>query len=509
MFSPVLASNGGSVQDFITYHKMIHYGTVDDDELIAALCQGIANWPSWIAGLGGKTIYVATTSAVPRFLVTGFVNPSFQSKANWQSYCFIQTPTGGQGKGLDTMVFLESCVASRKIPVLQSTPAERLIQDPNTKEILGVQAVNWMGATLNIQANKGVILACGGFENNNAMRNQFEPWAHSNAPFLSFWGTPYNTGDGITMAQSVGAALWHMNNKEWTGSGYGVKAACKELGFGFQCSKSASSKVAFIVNRYGKRFMNEWIVSSHTAQLLPTDQLVELNGLSANVAPYSPQYAGLPSNLPASALAESVTTDYVDYPNTPFWLIFDSQLMSAGALASGSWGGAVSALHQTAHYTWSSDNSVELAKGWFISAPDITTLGNSIVSYDYFGRTINMNTTNLATTLTNFNSYAGSGVDSDFGRPAAGMGAISKPPYYALELCIGSLNTNGGPVHDQYGRTIDVYGNPIPRLYSVGELGSIFGYLYHSGGNFPEAMVMGKYAGAHAASLPNHTQVPA
>jgi predicted oxidoreductase len=88
------------------------------------------------------------------------------------------------------------------------------------------------------------------------------------------------------------------------------------------------------------------------------------------------------------------------------------------------------------------------------------------------------------------------------------MGAINKPPYYAMELCIGSLNTNGGPVHDQYGRTIDVYNNPIPRLYTVGENGSIFGYLYRSGGNFPEAMVMGQYAGKHAASLPSYTQVP-
>jgi len=58
-------------------------------------------------------------------------------------------------------------------------------------------------------------------------------------------------------------------------------------------------------------------------------------------------------------------------------------------------------------------------------------------------------------------------------------------------------------VHDQYGRTIDVFNNPIPRLYSIGELGSIFGYLYYGGGNFPEGMVMGQYAGKHATSLPS------
>ncbi len=506
---PVLSTLGGSLQDFITTVKMFHWGTVTDDELIAAYCSGVANLPTWFSSLGGKTNFVQNLSygcCIPRSITTGFVSPSFQSTANWTNYLVFVTSTGAQGGGVDIMVFLQGQVASRKIPVLQSTPAEKLIQDPNSKEVIGVQAVDWKGDTLNIKANKGVILACGGFENNKEMAGNFEPWSHSNVAHLSFWGTPYNTGDGITMAQSVGAKLWHMNNKEWTGSGYGCKAACDELGFGFSCSKSASSNVCFIVNRYGQRFMNEHIYSSHTAQLLPTEQLLELQGLQSGVAPFDPRYANLPTIL--SPGVTTVTTDYVDYPNTPFYLIFDSQLMTAGALASGSWGGAHTALHATPHYTWSSDNSVELAKGWMVSAPDPTTLGNNIVSYDYFGRVVGMNAANLAKTVTNFNSYAASGVDLDFGRPAASMGALNKPPYYAMELCIGRLNTNGGPEHDKYGRTMDVYNNPIPRLYSIGELGSMFGYLYYGGGNFPETLVMGQYAGAHAASLPNYTQVP-
>ncbi|MGA2199082.1 MAG: FAD-binding protein [Nitrososphaerales archaeon] len=516
VFSPVLAANGGSVQDFITYHKMIHWGTIPDDALITAVCNGVATWPAWIASLGGTTMYSPAVSSVPRSLVTGFVNPSFQSKANWESYCFSTltgSTTGAKGTGVDTMYFLRNCVEARNIPVMLATPAQKLIQDPNTKEILGVTAVDWKGATLNIQANKGVILACGGHENNPEMTNNFLPWGHSQAQDVTFWGTPYNTGDGITMAQSVGAKLWHMNNKEWVNGEYGCLAASKEFGYGFGVSVANS---CIVVNRYGQRFMNEHASGSgHTAQIYPIDTLVENIGLSAGYTSFDPRFNYLPATgavpLPASAAAESVGPDYVDYPNYPFYMIFDSTRMKAGALSSGGWPGLVSLLHPagTQSYTWSSDNSVELAKGWIQTGPDPTTLGNSIVCYDFFGRVVGMSGSGLAATITQYNTDCAAGKgDTVWGRPAASMLPLTNPPYYAMQLVVGSLNTNGGPVHDQYGRTIDVYNNPIPRLYTIGELGSIFGFLYHSGGNFPEAMNMGRISGAHASSLPSRALNP-
>ena len=52
-----------------------------------------------------------------------------------------------------------------------------------------------------------MILACGGFEFDFEMQKQYLPgWPTYGR------GTPGNTGDGIKMAQKVGAALWHMNN---------------------------------------------------------------------------------------------------------------------------------------------------------------------------------------------------------------------------------------------------------------------------------------------------------
>lgn len=43
-------------------------------------------------------------------------------------------------------------------------------------------------------------------------------------------------------------------------------------------------------------------------------------------------------------------------------------------------------------------------------------------------------------------------------------------------------------------------GNEIRRLYGAGELGSIWGFLYESGGNLGECLASGRMAGLHVAS---------
>ena len=42
-------------------------------------------------------------------------------------------------------------------------------------------------------------------------------------------------------------------------------------------------------------------------------------------------------------------------------------------------------------------------------------------------------------------------------------------------------------------------GTPIPRLYSAGELGSIYSYLYQGTGNIGECLAFGRVSGRNAA----------
>ena len=96
---------------------------------------------------------------------------------------------------------------SDKIDILYSSPAKHLIQNKD-KTIIGVQIEN-KGKLFNVQAKNGVVLALGGFENNEQMVQDYLGETQ-----LLPYGTLYNNGDGIKMAIEVGADLWHMNNYE-------------------------------------------------------------------------------------------------------------------------------------------------------------------------------------------------------------------------------------------------------------------------------------------------------
>ena len=112
-----------------------------------------------------------------------------------------------------------------------------------------------------------------------------------------------------------------------------------------------------------------------------------------------------------------------------------------------------------------------------------------------------MDAAGLVETVNKYNQYCAAGKDPDFGRRPEILLPVSAPPFYAMEICECQTNTQGGPEHNKYRQTLDADGKPIPRLYSVGELGSIYGFLYNGGGNIPEAYSSGRVAARHAAAL--------
>jgi predicted oxidoreductase len=63
-------------------------------------------------------------------------------------------------------------------------------------------------------------------------------------------------------------------------------------------------------------------------------------------------------------------------------------------------------------------------------------------------------------------------VDPDFDRPKENLVAIEKPPFYAMKLFPTMVNTQGGPKRNSKCQVLDPFDQPIPRLYTAGELGS-------------------------------------
>ena len=77
-----------------------------------------------------------------------------------------------------------------------------MIQDGTTGEILGVRAEQ-DGKPIFFKARRAVVLTCGGFENNQEMIRNYLP----DVPYCYPSGTPYNEGDGISMALAADADL--------------------------------------------------------------------------------------------------------------------------------------------------------------------------------------------------------------------------------------------------------------------------------------------------------------
>ena len=80
------------------------------------------------------------------------------------------------------------------------------------------------------------------------------------------------------------------------------------------------------------------------------------------------------------------------------------------------------------------------------------------------------------------------------------LNPIAEAPFYAIEMSPSMLNTQGGPRRNENAQIVRPGGAPIPRLYSAGELGSIYSYLYQGTGNIGECLAFGRIAGRNAAA---------
>lgn len=80
-------------------------------------------------------------------------------------------------------------------------------------------------------------------------------------------------------------------------------------------------------------------------------------------------------------------------------------------------------------------------------------------------------------------------------------------PYYALAVQQTVLNTQGGPRRNARAEVVDPDNQPIPHLYSAGELGGVSAGRYQAGENIAECLISGKIAGQNAAWLKEKLQI--
>ncbi|MGH8446624.1 MAG: FAD-binding protein, partial [Solimonas sp.] len=302
-----------------------------------------------------------------------------------------------------------------------------------------------------ITARKGVILAAGGFESNQKMREQYLP-----QPTSADWtaAPPCNTGDAIRAAQELNADVGFMQHAWWTPT---VRVPSEEKCRGLFSERALPGCI--VVNRLGKRFANEAQDYLDFVQAMYDD------------------HAKTGANLPA-------------------WMIFDARFRhkyNAGPLVSGSvtpdfllpagWRGSV--FHRA-------ETLAELAQQIGVDAQGLTDSVKRLNGYAQTGVDAEFN-------------KGGNSYDVYYGDPTMQpnpcLAPIVKPPFYALKLNAGEIGTKGGLLTDEHARVLDKSGQPIAGVYAIGNTSaSVMGSSYPgAGATLGPSLTFGYIAANHIA----------
>jgi len=426
---------GGTLREYLDTEKAVNYfaailnKTVSRD-MNQSFVEESAKNPEWVKGLGGEL----ERATAGRFPPAPHVIWPHLPGSDGMGGRFLVKGSSSTG-GVNLWAVLSQSVAKRGIEVMLNTGAKQLIIGEN-KEITGVVADGPQGE-IRIKARRAVILTCGGFQYNREMQLNYLG--------IEFYaqGCLGNTGDGIRMAQEVGADLWHMSGVS-CGIGY------KFPEYDMPCGIGIRSPQYIYVDQTGNRFIDE-------------------TGIDVHAMAFEFSYLDHKS---------------LTYPRIPAYIIMDENVCKSGPLIGGCPGAMAD------YYQWSADNSAEIKKGWIKTAATIRELAPQI----------GLRPEILQETVSRYNISCTGGYDPDYGRRQETLNAIARPPFYAIAVWPCLLNTQGGPKRNARAQVLDISGKPIKRLYSAGELGSIFSVLYPGAGNVSECLAFGRIAGRNAAS---------
>ena len=436
---------GGNIRSVRDAAKMAAHlealteGTTDQAS-IEAHVQGLLDLPGWIERCGGfvqpdpnealdaeREPGPPYPGATPGTMFPGVVG----ADGIGLRYRWPKSRNNGLSRGAAAWAMLSRNVERRRIQVLNETTVKRLIRED--ERITGLVA-DQRGREIRVMARHGVVLASGGFAWNKDMLQQ---WIGAALPSAA---PPHrNTGEGVLMAQAVGASLWHMNAAVLA---LGFQVPGHDATFAFKMRERGF----ILVDRAAERFCDESKLAGHSGGLL----------------------------------MEHRDHDTAVLQRLPSFVIFDEATRLAGPITTPDAG-------FNADLGWPDDNAMPVEKGWIATAGSIRGLAEKLgVGADA-----------LEATVATYNRGIEANRDP-FGRSRLDATTIEKGPFYGIALWPTVYNTQGGPRRSARGEVLDPWGAPIPGLFSAGELGSIFSTHYPGGMNYGEAFVSGRAAGAAA-----------
>jgi 3-oxosteroid 1-dehydrogenase len=353
------------------------------------------------------------------------------------------------GSGLATRLRLT--VRDAGIPLWLNTPMKSLITDDSGR-VIGIEAER-DGKPFRIRARRGVVLATGGFENNEEMRTKYQPiigkgWSMAN---------PDSQGDGQRAGEELGAALDLMDDSWWfpvilmPGGIFGTVAERQYPG-------------QFIVNGAGKRFTNE--ASPYT-----DFGRAQVDGHATGV-----------SHIPAWMIIDDLSwkrnficAHFPGRPMPPDWL--ESGLVKKA------------------------DTIEELATKIGVPPDALRETADRFNGFARAGKDEDFHRGDSA-----YDHYY-----ADPSLPNPNLMEVKKPPFYAFQVYPGDLGTKGGLLTDENARVLRKDASPIEGLYACGNASaSVMGNDYAGpGATIGPAMTFAYVAGRHLAEADDGASVHA
>ena len=306
----------------------------------------------------------------------------------------------------------------RKVDLWTLTAMTDLLDEKG--KVIGIKATK-DGLSLNIKANKAVILASGGFERDQDLRDKYLP-KPSNAEWSA--ANIHNTGDALKAALKLGADTHQMDAGWWSTT---MKVPGQEKGWLSMVDKSMPGN--YTVNKNGERFSNE-----------------------------SQNYVSFVNDM-FKKFDEG-------NPCAPCYMVFDSNFRKnrpCGPLLQGS---------------MQPDSAVP--KEWW--TPSFLSKGETL---EELAEIAGINPGGLIATQAKVNEYSLTGIDVDLRRgdsaydryygdpsvtPNPCLAPLEEGPFYCMVLYPGEMGTAGGLVIDTNARVLKPDGQSIAGLYACGNV---------------------------------------
>jgi 3-oxosteroid 1-dehydrogenase len=327
-------------------------------------------------------------------------------------------------------------------PIWTNTAMEDLIVEDG--RVVGAR-VSRNGASLNVEACKGVLLAAGGFSRNADMRRRYS----GDQPNEALWSIANagDTGEVLETAMRLGAKTDLLDEAWWLPSIFIADGgdAARALGSGRQ------RPGAIYVDGSGRRFCNE------------SNSYVEVGkAMYANKA-------------------------------VPCWMVFDEGYV--GRYVSGANPFKKRRLPEEL-----------IARGAVVRGDTIGDLARQMdVPADALEQTVKRFNGFAAKGLDPDFGRGQSAYNDCLGdpryRPNAALGPVEQPPYYATKVVPADVGTCGGVITNEHAQVLDEDDCVIDGLYATGNItATVMGRNYlGAGGSIANTMVFGYVAARHAS----------